>query len=241
MAPPANPFRCEKVHAYELPQQTAYIALHTDYSEDFCPTTDIPEDECGEIAIRRLLDGKRGHFGPLEHSHLTLALQADHNTMMQLRTHRVGLSFDLQSQRYTGQRIIDVAKGKTPVTDVFYLRPVGTYSDRAGDPYDYTEAMRESDEIFCLYCANRYANAINTQGMAEEHARFLLPTCYLQNGIVTGNIRSWFHLLDVRLKADAQQEIRWLMELVAQQVRNWIPEIYSWYEDNRRGKALLAP
>jgi thymidylate synthase ThyX len=45
----------------------------------------------------------------------------------------------------------------------------------------------------------------------------------------------------VRSKADAQDEIRVLMNLVADHVQAWAPEIYAWYAANRLGKALLAP
>lgn len=235
-----NPFRAELVHAYELPQQTTFIGLHADYSEGFEPATELPEDRCGEIAVKRLLDGKRGHFGPLEHAHLTLLLQADHNTIMQLRTHRVGLSFDVQSMRYTGRRIERVARGEIPVTDAFYFREPGCYSDRGGESYEYTLAMRKGDEDHTMDCARRYLSH-RAWGIAEEHARNVLPTCYRQNACITGNIRSWFHLLDVRLKGDAQWEARWAMDLVAGIVKNWVPEIFSWYEANRKGRALLAP
>jgi thymidylate synthase ThyX len=55
------------------------------------------------------------------------------------------------------------------------------------------------------------------------------------------NARMWLHLLDVRLKPDAQYEIRWVMELLTGSIRNWIPEIANWYSANRQGKARLAP
>lgn len=227
-------------HLPEFPNKTVYVALHTDYSEDFCPTTDIPEDRCGEVIIRRLLEGDRGHYGPLEHAHLSLLLQADHNTMMQLRTHRVGLTFDLQSSRYTGVRFEKVARGELPVEDVFHLRPLGRYHDRQGDPYEWTDPMREAQKDDCIRACQTYLSMRN-QGVSEEHARGVIPTCFLQNGMITGNIRSWFHLLDVRSKSDAQDEARWAMDLVADKVAKWIPEVFSWYQRTRLGKARLAP
>ena len=235
-----NPFRAKLVHAYELPQQTIYVALHNDYSEHFEPTTDLPEDRCGDIAIKRLLDGKRGHFGPLEHAHLTLLLQADHNTIMQLRTHRVGLSFDVQSLRYTGFRIERVALQEVPVTEVFYFREPGCYSDRNGQSYEYTPEMRSEDEAHALDASILYQER-RQQGVAEEHARNVLTTSYFQNAVITGNVRSWFHLMDMRLKADAQLEVRWAMEQVSHVLKSWVPELFSWYVANRKGRALLAP
>lgn len=236
----ANPFKSSLVRATEMPQQLSYIGLHTCYSEEFEPDTDIPEDRCGEIAITRLLDGKRGHFGPLEHAHMTLLIQMDHNSMVQLRTHRVGVSFDVQSMRYTGERVERAARGELPVEEVFYFRPAGHYRDRQGDSYHWTEEQNDSLKALALGAASEYAH-LRDQGVAEEHARYVLPTSYFQNVCLTGNIRSWFHLLDVRSKKDAQEEIQWVMDLVAGHVKNWIPEMYAWYETNRLHRAILAP
>ena len=49
--------------------------------------------------------------------------------MMQLRTHRVGCTFDYQSMRYTGERIRKVARRELLPEDVFMcvrLAPTGT-------------------------------------------------------------------------------------------------------------------
>lgn len=228
------------MRATERPNQVTYVALHNDYSEEFCPDTDIPEDRCGEIAVKRLLSGERGHYGPLEHSCLTLLLQVDHNTMVQLRTHRVGVSFDVQSMRYTGDRICRVARGEQAVEEAFYCRPAGVYHDRQGQGYRWSEEQISHMRALQFKAAQAYAE-LRDQGVSEEHARGVLPTSYFQNMCITGNARSWLHLLDVRLKADAQDEARWAMELVEEQIRNWIPEIHQWWAQRRRGKAILAP
>ena len=233
------PFRVERVAAYELPQQTAYIALHNDYAEDFTPSTSIPEDRCGEIAVERLLQGDRGHWGPAEHLSLTLAIQADHNTIMQLRTHRLG-SFDVQSMRYTGSRIEKVANCELQPEEVFYVRPPGNYRDRQGDPYAWTQEQVDECLAIALSSAMDYTR-LREQGVSEEHARGVLITSYFQNAVVTFNARGWLHLLDIRLKADAQWEMRCLMEMVEREVQRWIPEIHAWWAQNRRGKARLAP
>lgn len=234
------PFRVERVAATECPQQVAFVALHNDYAEDFCPSTDLDEARCGEIVVERLLKGGRGHWGPLEHISLTLAIQADHNTMMQLRTHRVAMSYDFQSMRYTGRRIERVATGDLAPEAVFYSRPIGTYHDRGGTSYGWTEDDRRLELEWAVRSAIRYRK-LRQQGVSEEHARGCLVTSYLQNGVVTGNARSWLHLLDVRLKANAQFEIRELMRLIALQVQRWIPETYAWYQEHRQSRALLAP
>lgn len=233
------PFQVERVAATDMPLQLAYIALHNDYAEDFCPTTHLSEDRCGEIVVDRLLKGDRGHYGPLEHASLTLALRADHNSIMQLRTHRLG-SFDVQSMRYTGARIEKVATHKLKVEDVFYVRPPGEYRDRQGDPYAWSELDVEEALAVAFNAALDYKR-LRDKGVSEEQARGVLPTSFYQNAIVTFNARAWLHLLEMRLKADAQWEIRVLMEQVERQVQRWIPEVHAWWATHRRQKARLAP
>lgn len=233
------PFKVARVAATECPQTVAYIALHNDYSEEFQPSTGLDEAQCGEICVKRLLASGRGHFGPLEHCTLTLILRADHNTIMQLRTHRIA-SFDVQSMRYTGSRIEQVATGELPPEDVFYVRPPGRYRDRQGDPYEWTQDDYDETLALSVSSAMDYTN-LRKKGVSEEQARGVLITNYLQNVVVTFNLRGWLHLLDIRLKADAQDEIRWLMEAVALEVQRWAPEVYGWWAESRRGKAMLAP
>jgi thymidylate synthase (FAD) len=223
-----------------MPQRLIYLALHNDYAEDFHPDTTLPEDRCGQIAVKRLLEGKRGHWGPAEHPTLSLLLQVDHNTMVQLRTHRVGLTFDVQSQRYSGVRIERVARGEIPIEEVFYIRPPGVYRDRQGDSYEWSESQVKRLRQLYLNAAQDYAD-LRAEGVSEEHARYVLPTSYFQNVLLTGNARSWLHLFDVRLKADAQDEIRWAMELAEACYSDWVPEIHAAWAAERRGKAILAP
>lgn len=232
-------FRCERIAATPMPQRAIYLALHNDYSETFQPDTSLPEDRCGEIIVKRLL-GARHHWGPLEHPQLQLLLKVDHNTAMQLRTHRVGISLDLQSMRYTSQRIIDCAKGLVPLDEVYYTRPSGSYADRQGDRYVWSETDVAIAKSMAMNSIQNYA-ALVERGAAEEHARQVLGTSYYQNCMISGNLRTWLHMLDVRAKADAQLEIRWAMDLVASQIKAWVPEIWAHYAETRYRKAPLAP
>jgi len=232
-------FKATTVAATEMPQRVAYIALHNDYSENFVASTDLSEDRCGEICVERLLKANRGHFGCLEHPTLTLALRADHNTIVQLRTHRIS-SWDVQSMRYSGKRIEQVARRDLPVEDVFYVRPPGTYWDRQGDRYEWTDSDVEECLAIALSSAIDYTR-LRERDVSEEQARSVLVTNYYQNAIATFSLRGWLHLLDVRLKADAQLEARQLMELIAAEVQRWAPEVFAWWASNRKGKAILAP
>ena len=142
--------------------------------------------------------------------------------------------------RYTGKRIRKVANLELPPEDVFYVRPPGKYTDRQGKKYEWTQDQVDEQLAMCLSSAIDY-ESLRQQGASEEHARSVLATGYLQHGLVTGSLRFWLHLLDVRAKSDAQLEIRQIMQGIELEVHRWVPEIWSWYHQHRHQKAQLAP
>ena len=148
-------------------------------------------------------------------------------------------SFDVQSGRYTGDRIIKCAEGIYDVEDVFYLRPVGHYTDRKGHKYYYDEDWRAHDLAYCLENAKEYALAIS-KGAAEEHARGKLAFDFRQNFVFSANMRSLGHLLTIRGKRDAQLEIQQMCQLMLPHYEAWAPEIYSWFAAKQWQKGRLA-
>lgn len=236
-------FRVELIAATPSPQRLVYAAMHQDYAEGFVSDEDMPsEEQSGVALVRRLLAGERGHYGPLEHPQITLNVGwFPHSVMQQARTHRVGVSFDVQSGRYTGQRIVDVTLGKRSVEEVFYLRPVGSYSNRQGKKYAYTAEQRRMDLIVCDLAARTYTNRLWADGFAEEHARGLIPFDIRQHFVVSFSLRAALHFMDLRAKLDAQDEIRQLCELMWPHIEGWVPEVAAWYAKTRMHKARLAP
>lgn len=224
------------------PQQVVWAGMHQDYSEKFVAHEKIPDEtKAGEVCVIRLLKGDRGHYGPLEHPQITFNVGwFPHGVMQQARTHRVGVSFDVQSMRYTGQRIVDYTQGKLTFDEVFYLRPVGFYSDRQGKKYEYTNEDREKDSLIVNAAAHRYAIHMD-KGFAEEHSRGILQFDYRQHFVVSFSLRAALHFMDLRSKLDAQPEIQALCELMWPHIKTWAPEIATWYESSRLGKARLAP
>ena len=144
------------------------------------------------------------------------------------------------SMRYTGDRIRRAANGELELEEVFYLRPVGPYSDRQGKKYLYDEGQRAIDLELCRTAAERYRDLLDA-GYAEEHARGILPFDYRQHFVVSFTLRAFLHFLDLRAKLDAQQEIRELCDLMWPHLQSWVPEFADWYEKSRLHKARLAP
>lgn len=236
-------FRVGVLDWTEGPQALAWCAMHQDYSERFVFDEDPPEEtEAGRLVVKHLLYGDRGHYGPLEHPQITFAVGwFPHSVMQQARTHRVGISFDVQSGRYTGERICRAVRGELPLEDVFYLRPLGTYTDRQGRRYVYTDTARLADLDHLQALAWHYAARIERDGFSEEHARDLIPYAIRQHFVVSFNLRSLMHFLDLRAKRDAQWEIRQLCDLMFPYFQNWAPEIATWYREARLHRARLSP
>jgi thymidylate synthase (FAD) len=237
-------FRVEVIAKTSNPQQVIYAAMHQDYTEAFVydERSEWPvEEQCGEIIVKRLLAGDRGHFGCIEHPQIVFNCgYFPHSVMQQARTHRTGVSFDVQSYRYTSNQLIDVIEGRKDIEEVFYLRPVGNYGNRQGKKYYYSPEQREEDLIWCKTAAKRYKADMDA-GMSEEHARGKIPFDYRQHFVVSFNMRSLLHFLDLRYKKDAQLEIQKLCEMMFPHLEEWTPTIAAWYKSTRLGKARLSP
>lgn len=237
-------FRVETIASTPQPQQVVWAAMHQDYSEDlvYDHRDRFPDEaKAGELIVKHLLAGNRGHYGCTEHPQITLNVgYFPHSMMQQVRTHRVGISFDVQSFRYTGQRVIDVLEGKRDIEDVFYLRPIGNYTNRQGKRYFYSEEQRQQDVQWCLQACKLYAQRIS-EGLSEEHARSIIPFDARQHFIVSCNARSIMHLLDLRWKKDAQLEAQKFCELLYLRFEEWMPALAQWYQENRAKKARLSP
>lgn len=237
-----NRFTIKLVAAMHNPATITYVAMHQDYSDELAIDTKIPnEATCGELVVKHLLASNRGHFGCLEHPAIVLNVgYFPHSTMQQLRTHRVGVSFDVQSFRYTGLKIAKVAQGLIDVEEVFYLRPVGFYTNRQGSKFFYSEQQRNSDLQTILTACISY-DIVTQQGMPEEQARGLIPFDVRQHFVLSCNARSVMHLLDLRWKKDAQEECQQFCNLLFDQFLDWYPAVANWYSTNRAKKAKLSP
>ena len=246
-------FRVGVLRRTANPQSLVWWTSHQDYAEDYI-MDEIDKgkhlhDEkwYGEKAVRNLLSANRGHYGPLEHAQITFSIgNFPHCVMQQARTHRIA-SFDVQSGRYTGKRIVKFVEGfmnqEIPFSEIekiIYLRPVGFYTDRKGHKYEYILQQRKKDLELAFNTLFRYFECIKL-GHSEEHARSILVFDFRQHFSVSFNLRTALHFLDLRYKRDAQPEIQTLSHLMIPHIKEWAPEIFAWYEQNRLAKARLSP
>ena len=246
-------FAVQVLSKSDRPNLLCYLAMHQDYSEDFVAKeydklSQLSESQLGDRILRNCL--KYQHWGILEHPSITFnIINFPHSVMVQARTHRVAVSFDCQSQRYTSQRILRLADQlkETPddyyqlIEDLFYFRSVGNYLDREGHKYYYSPEQRDRDILFTKNAIDYYADKVNSDGHAPEHARDMLTQNIRQHFVVTFNARSLLHFCDLRLPKDAQPEIRNLAQLIFQEFEKWMPECAQYYRQKRYEKNKLAP
>lgn len=234
------------------PQQMVWLAMRQCYSPDpvYVPYEEdrIPsEKRCGELIIEKLLKGGKGHWSPIETPKFAFNVFGfPHSVMQQLRTHRTGVSFSVQSGRFTGKSFMRVPQAtenqKELTENAYYLRPSGYYKSRDGKKYFYSEEEREQDLVSCKETCWVYRDKVVLFKQAEEHARRVLFWDIVRQPFVfSGNARSLMHILDLRSKKDAQLEIRALSWAMFQWFSLWMPEVADYYEKKRLEKAQLAP
>ena len=231
-----------KLQCYPIPEQVIWQAGKGDYSEVPIHQVEVPNNKkCGEWVVEQLLANERGHWGPLEHPQITFSCAGFvHNVMVQARTHRIGTTWDVQSQRYTGKRVVKVASKELDIEEVFYVRPVGFYTNRKGKKYEWTGEDRQDELQWIVEGCKRYAVKYD-KGMCEEHIRDYLAQAIRQNFVVSFNLRSVLHFMDLRSKLDAQLEIQALCDSFAPELEKWTPSVWAYYEEKRLHKARLSP
>lgn len=230
-----------KLEATNEPQRLIWLAMHTCYSPKPEITCNLSEYRAGQAVVDHLLKGNKGHWSPLEQAHISLHLAyVPHDLMQQLTRHRL-LSFSVQSFRYTSKQFEDYNSTPEYLNRLVYFRQADTrYVGRDGSKYEYTREMLFEDMATAHMAIQGYQRSL-VGGMSPEHARGLLPFNIRQHLVAGGNLRAWLHVLDLRLKADAQPEIQQLCAQVTDVLSLWCPQVLQWYKQNRSGKALLSP
>lgn len=219
------------------PEIGIWHGQHTCVAEGFS-LDDAPPKEPGNAIVKHQL--KVEHYSVLRFAYLVLHCSGfSHAVMTQIARHQDAAHL-VQSGRYTGARFIKIANGEAPIESGFYFRPLGTYQDRGGHRYEYTEKDLEQDRVESLKSACLYADRIS-RGWAEEHARDGLRYNFRQNFAIAGDLQAVFHWLDQRSKADSQLEIQSLAAMAMERVIEFSPTLGTWYKESRYGKARLAP
>lgn len=215
------------------PQRAIWTKQHFCVSEDHRKCARPSETRAGEIILEHELKGNRGHFSVLDQAFVSFnAYGFPHSTMTQIRTHASsGLKVLSQSGRYTGKRFIQVASCEIPnIEDVLFFSPVGTYQDRKGNRYEYTEEQREHDKMKAYFACVEFSKKVNA-GAPYELAREGFPYEFRQDFGFAGTLRSVFHMLLYRSKKDAEEWCQVLAHLTMNELDSYCPELAGWFRE----------
>jgi thymidylate synthase (FAD) len=191
------------------PIEKLYAAFRTCYSAD-TPVETWEKIEAGKISretIREFIGErlKTGHSSPLEQVVFWFGISGVSRSLShQLVRHRVGISFEQQSQRYV----------RFKQDKLVFVLPESWA--RAGMDEEFGELLAHTSAL--------YARALKA-GIPAEDARFILPNAAPTNFHLMVNFAEMLHICDLRLCVRAQWEIRRMVALMRAEIKKVLPEI----------------
>jgi len=189
------------------------VKLYAAYRTCYSPKTpaevwaEIRDGTVAREAVREFIAErlKTGHASPLEQVVFWFGISGVSRSLShQFVRHRIGISFEQQSQRYVRYR----------EDRLEYIRPK-TW-DSAGLGGEYDRLMGEITRV--------YRQALDA-GIPAEDARFVLPNATPTNFQVMVNFTELLHIADLRLCWRAQWEIRRMVALMRREIVKAVPEL----------------
>jgi len=162
--------------------------------------------------IKYLIDHK--HTSVLRHPQLRFRITCPIYTERQMRKHEIGMELGLppepnSSLNSISGRYVDFSDSYTRIKE-WRRQSKSSKQGSEGLIEDQLEASRIEDEVI-NFCASSYKKLLDL-GVSKEQARSALPLSLNTTFIWTGSLLSFLHLFDLRLKPDAQQETRELVQ-----------------------------
>jgi len=147
---------------------------------------------------------ENGHETPFEKSSLHFLVTVDTATHIHLLKHRIGVSINGESARYKELR-----------DDKYYLPKDWSLEEQAKYIAFMEDALMRYHDVL-----ERFVEDGMSRKRAKESARFYLPYGNQVTIDIMFNWRSFHHFLNLRMKPDAQREVRELSERMLQLVRD---------------------
>lgn len=165
---------------------------------------------------------KNKHWSPFEHSFMTVEIVTSKAIGIQLLRHR-SFTFQELSQRYAQVDDYEpielrkqAEKNRQSSEETFDSSLMIKWFDinfygeeKIADVSAYRAVEEHIDRGFQLY------ETLIRAGVAKECARMILPMATQTTIYMTGSVRSWIHMLDIRDDAHAQKEV----QLIAKEIK----------------------
>lgn len=192
----------DPIKSLYLAYRTAYSSLTPMQIERRIADERITRAQMEEFIERRL---QTGHASPLEQVWFEFGISGVSRAFShQFVRHRIGISFEQQSQRY-----VKFKEARFPYT-------VPESVQRAG--------MADRMEAVFAELGKAYQELLDA-GVPAEDARFLLPNAASTNFKIVVNFQEMLHICDLRLCTRAQWEFRKVASLMRAEVNRRFPEL----------------
>jgi thymidylate synthase (FAD) len=167
---------------------------------------------------------KQQHGSVLEHANYSLLLEGVSRSLThELVRHRAGFAYSQLSQRYVDE------------SDAHFVMPPAIQGDESlesawraqmdGALSAYSSLVRQLTERY-----EWVADKVHRRKMAREAARAVLPNSTETKIVVTGNVRAWRTMLELRSSEGAELEIRRLAVEVLRILQKEAPAFFSDFE-----------
>ena len=169
-------------------------------------------DANDEKLIKYLVEHK--HIAPFRHPQIQFRVTCPIYVERQLFKHQVGISVNSISGRY-----VDFSDSYTEI-EQFRKQSISSKQGSAEDldKWENLQALHIQEDVI-EYCKNAYQKLIEL-GVSKEQARTILPLNLNTTFIWTGSLLALFHLFNLRLKSDTQQETREVAMQMLEQVKS---------------------
>jgi len=186
---------------------------------------ELSTDERDKKLINYLL--KHGHYSPFEHISFTFHVKAPIFVVRQWFRHRVGMSPNEISRRYTSKQ-----------ADEFYIPNHIRIQDtknkqgsfKSNDDNITKESIKKIEKAY-EETYRVYKNLLE-QGVAREMARMVLPVGQYTEFYLTANARALMHFFNLRADSHAQWEIQEYARAMANIFKEFCPWSYESFLNN---------
>ena len=165
------------------------------------------------------------HELPFAHTAITLRCGAPVPIRTQCFKSKVGFVENEESRRYI------TSTPELFVPDAF-REAVKDKKQGSGGVHPLSAAWLDDYYFFCMDAIGRYETMIS-DGICPEQARFILPQGVMVNWIWTGSLLAYSRFCKLRLKSDAQAEVRMMAEQVSEIMAGLYPVSWKALEDAR--------
>lgn len=181
---------------------------------------------------------KQGHGSVLEHANYSLLVEGVSRSLThELVRHRAGFSYSQLSQRYVDE------------SHAAFVVPPAIIGDDAleGAWREQVESAQAAYIALVDRLIARYSwvdDKVHRRKMAREAARGVLPNSTETKIVVTGNVRAWRAMLELRSSEGAELEIRRLAVEILRTMQSEAPAFFGEYEifmaDDQRETARVV-